>query len=244
MIQICGDNNFENGIYQSERWSAPVIQSPEELAVYLRDAGIAGRRIAHVRSVGPAYNFSQEWMQNYAIAAAMKAADSKEAFPPIVECIPDGQILSRLMLVDKPVILEFDTGDTLGVLFDRGSEVRVGLNTLPAMLTSGPQAGNVDTDVLFSEAVGKRITGLEVGRRKDLPEDWLKPQGEDWEAQDTLIAYILFRLEGEVGLAFEPFKETGRVFLIGADKKLRPITFGQLRPALTLEPLGENNMEM
>ena len=46
------------------------------------------------------------------------------------------------------------------------------------------------------------------------------------------------------GLAFEPYKETGRVFLLGRDRKIRPITWGQLQTAITLEPLGEGNLDI
>ena len=88
-----------------------------------------------------------------------------------------------------------------------------------------------------AEIIGKRVLGIQVGRRKDLPKDWAQPQGEDWKTQETLIAYLMFQLEGGVGLAFEPFNETGRVFLIDRDKKIRTISLEELRPALTLAPL-------
>jgi hypothetical protein len=237
MIQICGDNVFENNIYDPDHWSAPIIQMPEELAAYMKSAAIAGRKISHIRSVGPGYNFSREWMLNFALAASMQETDPEKAFPPVLDLMPGETPVNRLMLVDKPIIIEFDTGDTLAVQFDRGSEVRVGLNSLPKDVTSGPEAGNVDTDVLFSEAIDKRVLGIQVGRRKDLPKDWAQPQGEDWKTQETLIAYLMFQLEGGVGLAFEPFNETGRVFLIDRDKKIRTISLEELRPALTLAPL-------
>jgi hypothetical protein len=237
MIPMRGDNIFPDNIYDAERWSAPVIQMPEELAAYFRSAGIAGRRISRIHMVGPGYNFSQEWMLNFALSLSMAQKDPEKAFPPVIDFIPPDEPVSRLALVDKPVIIEFDTGDSLAVLFDRGSEVRVALNSLPKDLISGPEAGNVDPDVLFSEALDKRVLGIQVGRRKELPEGWVEPRGEDWKTQETLIAFLMFQLEGGVGLAFEPYRETGRVFLIGSDKKIRTIPFGELRPALTLAPL-------
>ena len=72
-----GDNQFDNGVYDERRWSAPVIQSPEELAGYLRAANIPGRRLTGVRCVGPAYNFTREWLESLAFTAAMSRAYAK-----------------------------------------------------------------------------------------------------------------------------------------------------------------------
>ena len=146
--------------------------------------------------------------------------------------------------MDHPIIIQFDTGDRLEVLFAHGGEVRVSINALPLSLEAANGARNINLDLMFSEVIGQRISGIQIGRRKELPEDWEPPHGEDWKEQDALIAYILFETTGEAGLAFEPYKETGRVFLLGRDRKIRPITWGQLQTAITLEPLGEGNLDI
>ena len=154
--------------------------------------------------------------------------------PPLIAAIPDDVEFQRLMLVDKPIIVEFDTGDRLEILFDRGSEVRASLNKLPKTLHSDMEQ-TVDVEILFSEVIGKRITGIQVGRRESLPDDWEKPQGDDWKYQSSLIAYIAFMTDGDAALCFEPYKQTGRVFLLGKNKKIRPIKFGDLQKGLSLE---------
>ena len=230
MIKMDGDNVFESGIFAPERWSAPVIQDPAELAACLRKYSVAGRRITAIHSVGPAYNFTREWLNNAAFAAMMANTDPDKAFPPVAEVLPDDTVLNRLMLVDKPVILEFETGDTLAVDFSRPAEVRVSLNTLPKELKALPDCDNVDTAMLFSEIIGRRVLGMQVGRRKDLPEDWPQPTGEDWKNQETLIAFLMFQMEGGVGLAFEPYRDTCRVFVIGREKKIHTVSYGMIKP--------------
>ena len=244
MINTNGNNSFLNNHYDGDSWSAPILQMPEELTRFFSNTRIAGRRIQHIFSVGPAYNMSQEWMQNFAIALSQQEGDSDHYIPPLIEFIPPETVFSRLILVDHPIIIQFDTGDRLEVLFAHGGEVRVSINALPLSLEAANGARNVDLDLRFSEVIGQRISGIQVGRRKELPEDWEPPHGEDWKEQDALIAYILFETTGEAGLAFEPYKETGRVFLLGRDRKIRPITWGQLQSALTLEPLGEGNLDI
>lgn len=244
MIEVHGNNEFLNNHYLEDSWSAPILQMPEELTRFFQNTGIAGRRIQHIYSVGPAYNMSREWMQNFAIAFSQQEGEKDHFIPPLIEYIPPETVFSRLILVDHPVIIQFDTGDRLEVLFAHGGEVRVSINALPLDLEASNGARNVDLDRMFSEVIGQRITGIQIGRRKELPDDWEPPHGEDWKEQDALIAFILFETSGDAGLAFEPYKETGRVFLMGRDRKIRPISWGQLQTALTLEPLGEGNLDM
>jgi len=244
MISVNGNNDFENGYFNKDNWSAPVIQMPEELVNYFKTTSIAGRTIRRIFSVGPGYNYTAEWLQNFAMAASAKAAetDPEKVFIPSIEFIPEDTVFSRLMLVDQPMIIEFDTGDSLALLFDRGSEVRIQMNSLPVDIKSSEDSDNIDANILFSEILGRKILGIQVGRRKDLPDGWLLPRGEDWKQQETLIAFILFQLEGGIGLAFEPFNESGRVFEIDNTKKIRPITYGQLKEGLTLMTLDEDTI--
>ena len=244
MINTNGNNSFLNNHYDGDSWSAPILQMPEELTRFFSNTSIAGRRIQHIFSVGPAYNMSQEWMQNFAIALSQQEGDNDHFIPPLIEFIPPETVFSRLILVDHPIIIQFDTGDRLEILFAHGGEVRVSINALPLSLEAANGARNINLDLMFSEVIGQRISGIQIGRRKELPEDWEPPHGEDWKEQDALIAYILFETTGEAGLAFEPYKETGRVFLLGRDRKIRPITWGQLQTAITLEPLGEGNLDI
>lgn len=244
MIEGKGSNQFKDNFYDSDEWSAPILQMPEEVFRFFQNTGIAGRRIQHIYSVGPAYNMSQEWMQNFAIALSKQEGEKDNFIPPLIEFIPEETVFSRLILVDQPVIIQFDTGDQLDILFAHGGEVRVGINTLPLDLEARNGKRNINLDQMFSEVIGRQIRGVQIGRRKELPEDWEPPHGEEWKDQDALIAFILFETTGESALAFEPYKETGRVFLIGRDRKIRPIRYGELRNAITMEPLGDGNLDI
>jgi len=241
MIEMNGNNVFLNNIYDPERWSAGLLQMPEEVVTFFKNTQIAGRKIQHIYTVGPAYNLSKEWIQNFAIAIASKHNEEnpENPIPPLIECIPADSVFSRFILLDQPLIIEFDSGDRFEILFSRCSEVRMSINKLPKELRAPNALPNVDCDILFSDIIDKRILRISVGRRKDVPEDWPEPHGEDWKEQDTLISYIMFETDGDAALVFEPYKETGRVYLIGRDKKIRAIHYGDLRPGLTMEPLGD-----
>ena len=244
MIETQGNNQFVDNMYDADTWSAPILHMPEEVTQFLRNTSIAGRRIEHIYSIGPAYNMSLEWMQNFAIILSQQEGEKDNFIPPLIDFIPPETVFSRLILVDQPIIIQFDSGDRLEVLFAHGSEVRLSINKLPMDLTSPNGERNINTDIMFSEVIGKTITGIQIGRRKSLPEDWEPPHGEDWKEQDALIAFLLFETSGEAGMAFEPYKETGRVFLVGKDRKIRPILFGQLKEILTLAPLGDDGLEI
>ena len=243
MIQICGSNNFVSGTFDENDWSAPIYQSTEEVRSILTNLMIAGRTIKSVYSVGPGYNYSKEWLDNYALAANMKEKPEKEYFPPITECIPDSHIFSRIVLIDKPIIIGFDTGDQLELEFNSISEIRISMNTLPSGIESNHQFHNIDLNTLFSEIIGTKIVGIQIGRRNDIPQDWKQPRGEEWKQQDSLVAYVLFQTDGIAGLALEPYKETGRAMLICRDRKIRPIPFGDLKRGLTIMPFGEEGLE-
>lgn len=243
MIQICGSNKFPMGIFDDKDWSAPIYQSPEEVRSVLTDLMIAGRTISRIYSVGPGYNYSKEWLDNFAIAANMRDKPDNEYFPPISECIPDKQKFSRIVLVDKPIIIGFDTGDQLELEFNSISEIRISMNTLPYNIESNHQFHNVDLNILFSEVLGKQIQGIQIGRRKDIPVGWKSPQGEEWKNQNSLLAYVLFQTNGEAGFAMEPYKETGRAMLIGRDRKIRPILYGELKKGINVIPFGGEGLE-
>ena len=244
MIEQSGNNQFKDNQYDADSWSAPILQMPEEVSQFLRNAAIAGRRIEHIYSVGPAYNMSMEWMQNFAIVLSQQEGEKDNFIPPLIDFIPPETVFSRLILVDQPIIIQFDSGDCLEVLFAHGGEVRMSINKLPLDLTSPSGERNINMDIMFAEVIGKMITGIQIGRRKNLPDDWEPPHGEAWKEQDALIAFLLFQTSSDAALAFEPYKETGRVFLVGKDRKIKPILFGELKDIITLAPLGDEGLDI
>ena len=222
MITSKGKNNFSNNTFSFWEWSAPVLQTPDELIATLRDFKIKGRIIEDIRMIGYGYNWLKDRIED-AIYLSLLKSKSEEQARDILDKneYPDDIKIYKWAEIDEPVLIKFEDGDILGISFDEGSSARISLNTLPWDILNGTNYPNFHANRLFKEIIGRRIDDIETTSALRVP-DFTGSHGLhlDEDKQTSYITKIAFKLNGKkigdnwYSLDFEPFYDFGHVSLI------------------------------
>ncbi len=171
MILSKGDNSFPDNKFNFWSWSAPILQTPEEVIQKVYELQLVDRVIKDIKAVGMGYNWT-----DYGIDEAVYHAIDK-MHPLLKELItnpdafvPDGIELPCFAEIDEPLLILFEDGDTLGISHDDGSCVRMDLNTIPLSIQPGTNMRTFHADRLFHDMIGRRITAVEVTSSTENPD--------------------------------------------------------------------------
>ena len=151
MIPSKGDNHFKDNIFDFWTWSAPVLQTAEEVVAAVREQKLIGRVIKDIRAVGHGYYLNCDWFCDIIEAICKKddkALDSMD-FPCSIE-------------IDEPLLILFEDGDILGIDYSDGSSLRMEMNTLPWEILPGVNCRNFHANRLFRDLLGCRIDNVVI----------------------------------------------------------------------------------
>lgn len=171
MILSEGKNNFENNEFSFWEWSAPILQTHDELVEKLRELKLEGRIIKNVYCVGMAYNWN-----DYSIGDAIyntlenMTDEQRRALPNYRAFLPEGVYISRWAEIDEPFLIEFEDGDILAIDYSEGSSVRLEMNTLPKSINHGTNRQTIHPNALFEDIIGREITSVEIKTSLTKPE--------------------------------------------------------------------------
>ena len=193
MIVSKGKNQFQDNKYSFWEWSAPVLQTPEEVMEKVKELKLEGRVIKDIVAVGFGYDIEE----------CLEVSGSDKI-----------QKKACVVTIDEPLLIEFEDGDVLGMNFSEGSCVRMELNTLPLTLQAGVNQKNFNANRLFSRCIGDRIMSVEVGVTTMFPE-FTGSYGLDLdEEQPWFVSSVSFTLRPEWrSLNFHPYFDYGIVAL-------------------------------
>ncbi len=104
MINSPGDNRFKNNVFDFWTWSAPILQTPEEVVAKIRELKLIGRTIKDISVVGYSYqqNSSDAY---YEIFKAIQRGDDKALASLEFPC---------MLEIDDPLLIRFEDGDVEG----------------------------------------------------------------------------------------------------------------------------------
>lgn len=163
MILSKGSNNFSNNTYSYWEWSAPILQTYDEVLTKFKELKLEGRIIKSIRCVGMAYNWTDENIADsvYNVVSGMsneqrKSLKNSRAF------LPEGIYLLRWAEIDEPLLIEFEDGDILAIDYSEGSSVRIGMNTIPRDISFGTNRPTIHADRLFNDIIGKEIVAVDI----------------------------------------------------------------------------------
>ena len=132
MIISEGKNNFKNNEFTFWEWSAPILQTHEEVTAKIKELKLQGRKIKNFYSVGMGYNWTDDAIGSaiYNVLESMINEKQISKNGPF-SFLPQGVHISRYVEIDEPFLIEFEDGDILGVDYSEGSSVRLEMNTIP-----------------------------------------------------------------------------------------------------------------
>ena len=190
MLLSNGKNNFKDNKFSFWEWSAPILQTFEEVMGKIRELNLKGRVIKGFYAVGMAYNWREDDIgeaifNNLENMVLEKRIRPEGPFP----FLPEGVFLSRYAELDEPFLIEFEDGDILAIDYCDGSSVRMDMNTVPEDVHFGINRRTFHPNVLFASLIGHKITAVEVTASTECDEfTW--SHGLDIGEQDAYITKI------------------------------------------------------
>ncbi len=171
MILSEGKNIYPGHFFSFWEWSAPVLQTPEDVMNKAHELKLVGRVVKDIIAVGMGYN----WCDNDIDDAVYNAIERmhpllKAQIPNPEAFLPKGVNLLCFAEIDEPLLLVFEDGDVLGVWYDDGSCVRMDLNTISPDIEPATNRKNFHPARLFQDIIGKQITAVEVTGSTERPE--------------------------------------------------------------------------
>ncbi len=152
MIYSQGDNYFRNNRFDFWTWSAPILQTAEEVVAKIHELQIIGRIVKDIRSISHNYGFL--FNDNCReIFEAIRNKDDKALSALDFECSVE---------IDEPLLIQFEDGDVLGIDFSEGSSIRMDMNTLSWDILPSIDERNFHANRMFDNILGKRIDDILV----------------------------------------------------------------------------------
>ena len=195
--------------YNWYEWKADVIQEPIALMNKLKSFNIKNKKIKSIRILGLAYDLLDDLEE-----VIYKQTNSQEESD--LKNFKDEYEFNRIVEVDEPIIIEFEDGNRVEILFSDGGTVKIGLNSLPEDITWGTNEANVDGNVIFSNCLGKMVTGFSVEIEDEIELDWefTGAHGLDLdENQELYIGRFQILLTDGLALNFQSWIDFGHVWV-------------------------------
>lgn len=195
MILSKGNNKFTNNVFSYWEWSAPILQTHNEIIAKLKELKLEGRTIKNIRCVGMAYNWRDDDIADsiYNVLDRMTPKQRCD-LPNSKAFLPEGVYLLRWIEIDEPLLIEFEDGDVLAIDYSEGSSVRIDMNTIPNNITFGTNSPTIHTDKLFGDIIGKQIVAVDITTSTVSP-DFTASHGLHLDEQEAYIVglYIRYR---------------------------------------------------
>ncbi len=190
MILSEGKNNYKDNTYSYWEWSAPILQTHDEIIAKIKELKLQGRVIKGFYAVGMGYNWTDrdigEAIYNTLERMIKESRISSEGPFPF---LPEGVYIPRYAELDEPFLIEFEDGDILGIDYSEGSSVRMEMNTVPKDIHFGTNRRTFHPDVLFASLIGKRIVAVEVTTSTEL-DGFTRSHGLEIGEQDSYITKV------------------------------------------------------
>ncbi|MBP5674461.1 MAG: hypothetical protein J6X49_18910 [Victivallales bacterium] len=186
MIQSIGNNSFKDNKFDFWTWSAPILQTPEEVVQKVHELKLLGRIIKDIRAIGHFYDIEHsDWYQD--IFEAIQQGDDKSLATLEFPCY---------ITIDEPLLIQFEDGDILGIDFSEGSSVRMELNTLPWDIRPGGNRRNFHANQMFKDILGREIGDVFVTSALN-PPTFTGSHGMDLDNQISYVHKILFNCQSK-----------------------------------------------
>lgn len=169
MIEMPGNDRF-NGWFDWFEWSAPVYETPYEVICGFREIGVTGKRITHVRTIGAAFEFDLESLQQSVLGNLHKAGFPRNYIMNIKNY--DEYYVENVVSLSEPVIFTFDDGTTFEFMPHSNGSARMSVNTIPEKISCGLNNNNIDLMKIIPEKVFKSsFDGIKIFKNSKIKKE-------------------------------------------------------------------------
>ena len=183
--------------YRFNDLNVDLIQDPYDLLSILKAIKLKGKVIKNINIVGHCYDI----IETFEEIVYEKLGDEKI----IVEMFKDDYEFDREIEYDDPIIFEFEDGDKFEIDYGEGSSLKLGINSLPENIECGCNNHNLDGNIMFSNIIGHKILGFEVGMQDDfeLTYDFTGSYGiKEPKNQKAYISFLRIILNNGLSIYF------------------------------------------
>ena len=183
--------------YRFNDLNVDLIQDPYDLLSILKAIKLKGKVIKNIKIVGHCYDI----IETFEEIVYEKLGDEKI----IVEMFKDDYEFDREIEYDDPIIFEFEDGDKFEIDYGEGSSLKLGINSLPENIECGCNNHNLDGNIMFSNIIGHKILGFEVGMQDDfeLTYDFTGSYGiKEPKNQKAYISFLRIILNNGLSIYF------------------------------------------
>ncbi|MDR1912262.1 MAG: hypothetical protein LBQ52_07970 [Helicobacteraceae bacterium] len=215
MVNLGGNNIFEDNVFRRASWSADIYQTPRELRAALDKLNLIGKKIATIKTVGGAFEIG--------------GCDVEDD----IDKLQSADALNICVEIDEPFIIVFEDDERFEIDYSEASSVRAAKNAIPIDIKYGIYPNNFDAAKLFSRCIGETIDKIEILESKEPPYDYTRSFGIELnENQEAYINRVDIYLSGGVKFLFRNDFDYGLVTLTDIDDKPLEITLENLKSAL------------
>lgn len=204
--KVDGTDDFENGEFSAERWSAPRLFLPEEIRDRLNSFKLPGRRIEELRLIGNS------------------RLHTRDKLRPEVRRQSD-----RCAEINEPLLIGFEDGDAFEIDAPREAVFRMSMNHIPWYIDATNNPTNVDANTLFAPCIGQVITAVEVNTYEAGKAPLM---GTPFEHSAELASNVTLRLENGMSLEISPHIDCCTVSCLNANGECEIIEVSKLKDAL------------
>ena len=228
-----GKNQFEDNVFHSREWSAPIMVSSSEIETRINSMNLVGRTIEKVRIIGLSYLHVEEWLEEsmYNSLPDEMPEEERQLRSNFIN-IADELIFARFAHIDEPFLIKFSDGNIFEIDTPQTPEFRFSLNCIPWDIKTNTRANNVDAEVLFDKVLGRKIVEVEVTKKHTDIDPMFQHKFDEEGTIREIVTRVVLWLDNDIGICISGWFDYCDVACVDRQNEVLPITFGELKKAL------------
>lgn len=228
-----GKDLFENNIFDSREWSAPIMVSPNEIEERIRAMNLVGRQIESVRVMGLSFWHTEDWIEDSAYNSLPEEMPEEEKQRKSDYAnISDDLILARFAHIDEPFLIKFTDGEVFEIDTPQTPEYRFSMNCIPWDIKTNTRTNNLDATILFAPFLNRKIIEVEITKEHVDKDPMFHHEFDESGTTREIVTRIVLWLDNDIGVCISGWIDYCDVACINRDDEALPITFGELKTGL------------
>lgn len=225
-----GKNNFKNGIYDKNEWSAPYMVSYEEIKQRIDGFRLVGRRIKDIRAIGMSYMHRRDDIEGCAYSQLEGLEENERQEKSDYNNIDSDMLMDRYLEIDEPLLIKFDNDEVFEIVTENAPEYRMNMNSIPWWISHKINCPNVEANIMFSVCLGQKIVEVEVITGVVKENESIEYFGA--EVGTEIVSEIILWLTNNTGISILPWLDYCEVHCIDRNKSPVKIKVSELKNAL------------
>lgn len=225
-----GNKKSEDKFFTPSEWHALTLKTSEEIRRQIDFFKLEGRKVKRIKMIGRSYIHTGVYIADY-VHGVIKQYEGEERQNQSLWGKIDSEIkFRREALIDQPLMVEFDNGETFEIDTPQVPNFCMTMNGIPWEIKC---ECNVDADILFAPCIGKRIVNVEARTYRSDKDVMTGCFFNEDHSEYKLVSDLVLWFDNGYGLSIGGHLDFCGVSCI--DRRNEPvfITFRELKPALS-----------